>query len=387
MSYEYLVPDYFPAFACKMGRCRRACCEGWPISFSMTDYFKLVGVECSPELRVKLDCALRLSDHPSPEAYAQISPRFDNQCPMRLDDGRCAIHAELGEDALAAVCRLYPRGIRANGVYECSCANSCEAVLELLLKKTEPITFEKTALPFTAPGSPDGQGESDAAVKEQRIRLWCISRIQDRRYSLPQRIAWLGDSLLAMEQALKAKDTRRMEALLSGQEAVPVPESIEPGQEPLALGLEVANHMLRILDERSDSIRAYGEAELAYLGDGDGECQRYMDSCGRFRELMPQWEIWFEHMLVNHMFFTQFPFLHHPVAMEDEFLGLSAVYALLRFLCVGRTAEACGTEEIVDVAAGAFRLMDHTDFERMAAHILKKLGYHDRQHIWQFLHL
>jgi len=70
---EYLVPDYYPEFSCKMGACRTACCEGWPISFSLSDYFRLLGVECSAELRRKLDCSMHLSDHPTPEAYAQIS--------------------------------------------------------------------------------------------------------------------------------------------------------------------------------------------------------------------------------------------------------------------------------------------------------------------------
>ena len=54
-TMAYLVPDYYPAFACKMGACRSACCEGWPISFSLTDYFKLLSVECSPELRRKIE--------------------------------------------------------------------------------------------------------------------------------------------------------------------------------------------------------------------------------------------------------------------------------------------------------------------------------------------
>ena len=87
-TMAYLVPDYYPAFACKMGACRSACCEGWPISFSLTDYFKLLSVECSPELRRKIDGAMHLCEYPSPEAYAQITPRYDGQCPMRLADGR-----------------------------------------------------------------------------------------------------------------------------------------------------------------------------------------------------------------------------------------------------------------------------------------------------------
>ena len=48
---QYLAPDYYPSFRCKQGKCRAACCEGWPISVTMNDYFTLLGVECSPELR------------------------------------------------------------------------------------------------------------------------------------------------------------------------------------------------------------------------------------------------------------------------------------------------------------------------------------------------
>ena len=112
MEEPYLVPDYFPAFSCKMGACRRPCCEGWPISVSMKDYFRLLSVDCSPELRRKLDCGLHLAPRPTEDAYAQILPRYDGVCPLHLPDGRCSLHAECGPESLAAVCRLYPRGVR-----------------------------------------------------------------------------------------------------------------------------------------------------------------------------------------------------------------------------------------------------------------------------------
>ena len=96
MPHEFLVPDYMPDYACKQGACRSACCEGWPISFTMDDYFRLLGLPCSPELRRRLDGSMQLALHPTPEEYAQITPRYDGQCPMRMVDGRCMLHAELG---------------------------------------------------------------------------------------------------------------------------------------------------------------------------------------------------------------------------------------------------------------------------------------------------
>ena len=135
MEEPYLVPDYYPAFSCKMGACRAACCEGWPITVSMENYFRLLGVGCSKSLRDRLDVGLRMVDRPTPECYARFNPQYDGNCPLRMEDGRCAIHAELGEDTLPDICRLYPRGIRLDQDCECSCANSCEAVLELLGKE------------------------------------------------------------------------------------------------------------------------------------------------------------------------------------------------------------------------------------------------------------
>ena len=386
MTHEYLVPDYVPDFACKMGACRSACCEGWPISFTMNDYFRLLGVPCSPELRKRLDGSMQLALHPTPEEYAQITPRYDGRCPMRMDDGRCMLHAELGEDALAAVCRLYPRGVRGeDGCLECSCANSCEAVLELLLAREAPLTFVRCALPIEPPPAAPRRFFFETANRSLDIRLWLIAHMQDRRYPLPRRLLALGEALHALDDALNAHDDALVARLLSGDESTPAPEAPAPGGAQLAFGLRVAGRMLRIMDERSVSIRDYGAQALAYFGAGDGALPRYRDAAARFASLMPGWTVWFEHMLVNHMFFVQFPYQDRPVSLRDEFTALCAVYTLLRFLCVGWTAEHPAQSAAVDVAAAAFRLIDHTEFDRYAAPILKELGCDDPEKLSELL--
>lgn len=386
-THEFLVPDYYPSFSCKMGACRSACCVGWPITFSLEDYFKLLSLDCSPELKSKIDIALHIADHPTPEGYAQISPRYDGQCPLRMEDGRCALHAEMGDGVLAAVCRLYPRGVRNDGVYECSCANSCEAVPELLLQKTEPMQFIRLALTIDVPAVPTRQFHFETAGREEEIRLWLIGMIQRREYALPQRLIWLGKALQEMDAALTAHDSRRVEALLSGSETVPVPQIREPKHEQLLFGLDAANHLLEMLDERSQSIRDYGEEALAYFGSGESEFDKYLWAREQFERMIPTWENWFEQMLVNHMFFVQFPFQDRPVNLKDEFVALCAVYILLRFLCVGWTANHADVDSAVDVCAAAFRLIDHTEFDRYAAPILKQLGCDEWETLGELLAL
>ena len=382
---DYLVPDYYPAFSCKMGACRKPCCEGWPVSITMKDYFTLLSVDCSPELRRRLDVSLHLAEHPTQEAYAQITPRYDGHCPLHLPDGRCALHAEIGPHMLAAVCQLYPRGVRTGEHRECSCANSCEAVPELLLHRAEPLRFIPMPLAFDLPKAPPRQHFFHAGGREQEIRLWLIRQMQNRAYPLPQRLLLLGESMLALDQALAARDDARLQRLLSGEEAIPAPAPMDAGHAQLLSGLATAEQMLAILDERSNSIRAFGEAALAYFGEGEAAFARYQQAAEQFARLIPQWETWFEHLLVNHMFFAQFPFQDRPVPLNDEYLALCAVYVLLRFLSLGWVAQHPSIDEAVDVVSAAFRLIDHTSFDRYAAPILKRLGCDDWTHLRQIL--
>lgn len=373
-THEFLVPDYYETFCCKMGTCRSACCVGWPITFSLEDYFRLTGSECSAELRQRIDRGVRVNLRPTPEAYAQIAPRYDGECPMRLEDGRCAVHAELGEKALSSICRLYPRGIRTqNACYECSCTNSCEAVLELLFSRDEPIRFERRTLSVDAPPAPQRLVHFETLGREQDIRLWLIAILQNRSLPLPQRLAGLGIALDELEKTLGQKDEAALAAMLDQPWQKTLP-SFEVNKAHLAFGLEKAEALVRLLDERSQSLRDYGQDALGYFHAASDPFERYVVARLRFENRLPKWEIWFEHMLVNHLFFQQFPFQDRPESLWNEFVAISAIYTLLRLLSIGWMAHRKQETDFVDMAAAAFRLIDHTSFDRYASRALRDLG-------------
>ena len=389
-THTFLMPNYYPNFSCKMGACRSACCVGWPISISMKNYFYLLGLNCNEGLRHRLDCGMRMLDHPTEDEYARFEPRYDGDCPLRMQDGRCALHAELGEEILPDVCRLYPRGIRAEDrLYECSCANSCEAVLELLLKQQEPITFVRRRLTVEMP--PEGERESffETLGMEQKVRLYLISVIQDRSMTLPQRLMCLGDVLDDMDMAFEKEDKAMLDRILNERrrEASTNFDVREISEEHLQFGLTIVEHMIAILDKRSQSIRGCGEAALAYFGDGEGVMESYRAAKSHFEELMPTWEIFYEHMLVNHMFFSLFPFQDRPESMHSEYVALCAVYAILRFLGLGSMAERRDESCLIDGMAAAFRLIDHTEFDRLASHLLQRLHCTSRAQLCDLISL
>jgi len=335
----FLMPDYFPSFSCKMGACRTVCCSGWQVSISLENYFALLGTECSMELRRKMDCALKPVDYPDDGKYAVIRPNYLGECPLRLEDGRCGVQAELGEDILPDICRLYPRGVRCHGDhFEISLANSCEAVPELFLRREEPITFAKREWRMKLPPMPSEE------LGTWQARKACIDIMQNRAHSLPERLARLGNI---------------------------------QAQEANAQTVQTVISILHALAEHSDSIRPYCEKALSYLENG-AIMENYCRARDHFTAYLPDWELFFEHLLVNHMFFTRYPFSEGGIREADRFAALALVYAALRLLVLGYMANSALDADLTDAVAAAFRLIDHTDFDRTSLYMLHQFSYENK---------
>ena len=384
---EYLVPDYYPLFRCKINACRNVCCDGWPVTISMKDYFRLVGVICSPELRRRLDAALHILPHPSEEEYAQICPRYDGTCPVRMEDGRCQIQAELGEEALSLVCRQFPRGVRIQDYPECSCANSCEAVVEMFLDHKEPLQFIRMPLCFELPAVKERSYNFATADRGQKIRMYYIRIMQIRELELPERLMTLGIALQKVEQALKTDDPAMIDQIISSKSEYFTQKIETPTQDQFDAGMKIAGFMLKQVDERSQSVRDFGEAALEWFARAGNSIDRYQTAVSNFENIIPDWQIVFEHLLVNHMFFEQFPFQDRPVPVSDEFFAICAVYTLLRFLSVGWTAMHPTVTDFVDVCAALFRLISHTAFDRFAAGLLKQTGCSTPEKVYALVRL
>ena len=279
-AHTFLMPDYYPQFACKMGKCRHACCVGWPISISMQNYFRLLGMNCPKHLRKKLDVGMQVYDRPDPARYAYFVPDFQGDCPMRMAGGRCSLHAEMGPAVLPDICRLYPRGIRAeNGEYECSCANSCEAVLELLFARKEPITFVERTLTISLPPVAERTTFFETLGLTRQIRLYCISILQTRRMTLSERLGMLGKQLAKIDSLLGSKNKRALEELL--REPVPCQPLPEQSCALLPEGLRITAQMLERLNERSTGIAAYGKPAMQSYGPEADLPARYAAAKGK----------------------------------------------------------------------------------------------------------
>ena len=386
-THSYLTPDYYVDFACKGGLCRHPCCVGWGISLSMKEYFRLLGMDCSAELRRRMDGAFHLAESPTEEGYAQITPNWQGDCPMHLPNGYCQLQCECGETALPAICRYYPRGVHAEIDPECSCSNSCEGVLELLFRKREPIGFQRRDMRFDLPEAvadvPDRVRNHYRATRDL-----CIRTLQCRELPLSRRMMALGKRMKVLHRAFQDGADKAIAAALEQCARMEPPL---PPQADDAFALRVQYRIAELFGRHSNSIHDYVRFAEQALALKEGEApsadsvRRYREAKEHFSALFPEWPRMFEQVVVNHVFFERFPFSDRHENMWDEYLSLCAGYGLLRFLAVSWMSDKSDEADLVDVCAATFRLIDHSSFDWNAAVLLERMHLVDEEDMARLL--
>lgn len=145
---KFKVPSYYKRFHCKGKECRTCCCQGWNVTLSENEYFKLLDENCSPYLKEKIEAYVGIIPNPTADRYARINFDYNGQCPLRLENGYCGLQVECGEENIAYVCRYYPRAPHRYPYPCCSISDSCEAILEELMNDSYSFSFDEMKLAF-----------------------------------------------------------------------------------------------------------------------------------------------------------------------------------------------------------------------------------------------
>ncbi len=331
------MPAYMRDFRCKCGDCRTVCCHGWRIRLTEAEYERITSLSASPALSARIRQSFTLFDPPEPDAYAYIAHGADGKCPMLDKDGLCALQNECGAKVQPAVCRLYPRSVRAGDPTEIVCADSCEATVEMLMAAETPLSF------VTVTGEITGSVPPFPPVHEEEMakRQACIAALQAPGAPVPHRIGQIGAVLGVPAKPETAADflTRARAILLAYGKEGSIAHLAPAALSAFSLNESVTEESAALWDEANARVRA------------------------RF----PLWEQWMENLLVNHLFFLRFPQRELPAAAA--FSALRSAYALLSVLTVSH-ADAIGTKEaFADAAAAAFRRIEHSSFYETAARV------------------
>lgn len=191
------VPEYYKDFSCIGGECIDTCCAGWEVDVDKKSsaYYKSVEGAFGDRLRSML------VDYP-------IEDRFilqeHGRCPFLNKSNLCDIYTELGEDKLCETCTNFPRHITEFGsTREIGISLSCPVAVELIMKRTEPITFTVSENDEKISGYNDIDASLYFELCQARDTAYCIC--QDRSMGIKYRAALLLDFSFALQKKLKKR--------------------------------------------------------------------------------------------------------------------------------------------------------------------------------------
>ena len=370
MEEKFLVPDYYKKFVCKGPTCRHSCCEGYRINITMDEYYRLKGLECSEHLRSKLDAALVLYGYPDENRYAHLSHAWDGRCRMHRADGYCALQGECGAQALTSVCRYYPRSPLNAYRPECSCANACEGVIEQLFAHEKTLSFEQMELCFDLAGDRSRKADERAGSIYDAVRHFIILEMQDRRLPVGKRIEQVKESLakIAIQDMHDEALLKKVEQFCSEKEAEQFAASEQDvlPEESFTISPERLFSLIKELGKLYASIEAYAEKAKQFREEAEHSAKPLtLQLQAAWENVMlayPDMQLYLEQMMVNHVFYTGFPYADERTRWEENGLVLTVTCELLRVLIATSLDQNAGIPELADLCANYFRMAEFTAF-------------------------
>ena len=333
------MPSYMAHFRCKCGDCRAVCCRGWRINLTKTEYLRLTAMSCSDDLHARLERSLAVFDAPTDDAFAYIAHGADGRCPMLDAGGLCSLQTECGWEIQPAVCRLYPRAVRAGDPCEIVAADSCEATVELLMQEPSPLSFTTVEGEISADIPPHEIEYED----ERALRAHCISLLSETDKPLSARIFAIGEALGATDEISTDADI-----------------------------LALARTLLLAFGREGNSISALSAEALDAFGMRDAVTDTslalFRGALSRFGEHFPDADRWITNLLTNHFFFMQFP--PRDLSHAEAFAAMRGAAVLLLVLCVCHCDKVPTQTAFADTAAAVFRRIEHSNFYEIAPHLL-----------------
>jgi hypothetical protein len=380
VTAQQFHPDFWNEFACKRGDCRRICCRDWEIRLTKNEFQAKTSYQYGPECYGLAKSLRRNPDSVGDEDYALCAMRPDGFCSLLTETGLCAWRGQTGE-GLCATCSDFPDSyvsfVEDEYVFPFL---SCEAVLELLLKKIEPIrlvsesTFRRSDHHFASIGKTHFERRPLLALYPNLLR-WGLAILQDRRFSLDDRMVllahamslvdWMeksrrtGDLPEAMERFLQTENLKR---ILHGMNKCPIG--------PKAL-LAVNGHCLlplldvpayrenarAILDGLGIQLVEMGENGRIQYGLGVVDTHKLLQRKADLGAFLERKQNFLEHVILCEYLRSMVPITAPNV--WDSFRFFNICYALLKGALYGSFQSSPDDDMLVDILVIVHRMFVH----------------------------
>lgn len=201
MKITTKVPRFMKDFTCIGSSCTDTCCSGLNVSIDRHTLNKYESIEALNKKedewfieRKKNYIQPVSTEHPLPLIHAFIQMDHSGHCPFLTQDRLCHIQKTYGESHLGNACSMFPKVYSLLGVHvEKTATFSCPEVARLALLRKEGIQFDEQVEEVDERFYlRNAVVDTSAGRSAEQARSWIIGMLQNRSYSLSQRLSAVG---------------------------------------------------------------------------------------------------------------------------------------------------------------------------------------------------
>lgn len=353
-SRKLLVPQYMQQFSCIGSDCEDSCCIGWRVNIDKETYKKYKQSRDTELKSLFEKNVTRQRSGGSSISYAKIKMGNEGRCSFLSEDNLCQVQMNLGEDFLSNTCAVYPRSINSiNGVVEKSATMSCVEAARLALLNPNGIEFDEIEEPVNTPGFIVRQLQTDDlkdAKKSQKyfweLRIFSIQVLQDRSYTLAERLIILGMFYQNVQEYINRGDVDEIPTVIAKYIKTMANQGMKellvevPTQ--LAVQMELCKELVDYRFSQGVTSQRYFEclnemlAGIQYTGEATVEevTEHYKKAFEDYYEpFMMEHEYILENYVVNYIFKNLFPLEHKT--LFDDYIMLVIHYSMIKLHLIG----------------------------------------------------
>lgn len=373
---KLVYPTYLKQFQCTFATCEDSCCIGWDVDIDRITFRQYFRTKDEKMREMFKSYVFKNEDSYSEDVdYGKVRLGVSKRCPFLETDCTCKIYSTLGKSYLSNVCTSYPRVTNTvDDFYEVSLYSSCPEAARLMLLNPAGIRFEESMQPLNKHviGS-----VVDTRVKEyqqspvkyfKEIREKCIQLIQNRKYSLVERLYFLGIFLEGLDEKSEMSQKSMLSFLrtfnpdscktcLSNSTNLPLQISLfQKWIDRLHVFTEIDSEKFVTVTKMVQSSFMFGDSNPI-----SQQVLLYEESLNQYmKPFLKEYAYIFENDLVNLMFRSFFPFsMTH--CMFDGYIMLIMHFIWIRFYLAGffMHNKTASPEEAVMLIQVLTKTIDH----------------------------
>ncbi len=362
----FLSPDYYPSFSCKGPDCRHTCCNGLTINMSQQEYFKLVGLSCSDELRQGLDLAIKPLSNPDPYKYAELCHDFFGNCRMLMDNGFCRLQYECGEDVMTYACRYFPRSPRLNISPRVACSCGCEKTIEMLMDSKENISTTSGEYSFDLAGE-EVKSESVTKDELEKIQNYLFEILQNEDIDIDKKIA----DIRAFLESQDSQDYQNYATVENDTDQHFSDHENVANSFFKSINICTFVKIAEFVKDQYYTMADYCDAFLQ-VAESNDPLDTLKANRDKLYSTFPELDTWICKIFINDIFYTQFPFSEKDMTLSQAGQLLECEVRFLQMLLYSNVDNISSMDDLVDLCMYYFRMADFTPFSHNALVLMNK---------------